>query len=174
MTSCKYFLAAESDTVTAGTCLAAACGEKGLVVFLYGDLGAGKTTLTRGVLRHFGHTGAVKSPTYTLVEPYEVSGRSVNHFDLYRLGDPEELEYMGVRDYFGERSICLIEWPQRGDGVLPEADLVVTLEATEMSDRSLGRTLTLEARSSRGDDVLLTIDMPASLKQGTAETSNST
>ncbi|WP_062059801.1 tRNA (adenosine(37)-N6)-threonylcarbamoyltransferase complex ATPase subunit type 1 TsaE [Cellvibrio sp. OA-2007] len=114
-----------------------------LTVHLLGDLGAGKTTLTRGILRAFGHAGAVKSPTYTLVEAYEFAARTVYHFDLYRLGDPEELEYMGIRDYFSANTLCLIEWPARGEGVLPVPDLVVAISVA-----GDGRSLNLRTDSA--------------------------
>jgi len=114
-----------------------------LSVHLLGDLGAGKTTLTRGILRAFGHHGAVKSPTYTLVEAYEFPARTLYHFDLYRLGDAEELEYMGIRDYFADNTLCLIEWPTRGAGVLPAPELVI-----DISVAGEGRRLQLRTDSA--------------------------
>jgi tRNA threonylcarbamoyladenosine biosynthesis protein TsaE len=97
------------------------------VVFLHGDLGAGKTTLVRGYLRAAGYSGTVKSPTYNLVEEYLVNGKKIYHFDLYRIADPEELEWIGVDDYFSQGSACFIEWPDKGEGYLPKADTVIIL-----------------------------------------------
>ncbi|MCD6046769.1 MAG: ATPase [Gammaproteobacteria bacterium] len=99
----------------------------GQVVYLHGELGAGKTSFVQGLLRAWGYHGAVKSPTYTLVEPYEFSQFTVYHFDLYRLKDPAELGFMGVEEYFSPESICLIEWPERAEGYLPKADCIIEL-----------------------------------------------
>ncbi|MEE4278466.1 MAG: tRNA (adenosine(37)-N6)-threonylcarbamoyltransferase complex ATPase subunit type 1 TsaE [Halieaceae bacterium] len=117
----------------------------GSCVYLRGELGAGKTTLVRGVARGLGHVGAVTSPTYTLVEPYEHLNPVLYHFDLYRLGDAEELEFMGLRDYFGGSALVFIEWPERGGGFLPTPDLEIRL-GVEAS----GRRLELEAYGERG------------------------
>ncbi|GAB1266948.1 tRNA (adenosine(37)-N6)-threonylcarbamoyltransferase complex ATPase subunit type 1 TsaE [Aurantivibrio infirmus] len=142
-------LQGEEETVVLGKKLGESANSGG-VVFLQGQLGAGKTTFCRGVLRAFGHSAAVKSPTYTLVEPYEFAeGRSVFHFDLYRLGDPEELEYIGIRDYFSEQSLCLIEWPDRGEGFLPAADLIVKVTVVGSARKFL-----LTAYSEKGKTIL--------------------
>ncbi len=100
---------------------------KKCLVYLYGDLGAGKTALMRGLLRQAGHGGAVKSPTYSLVEEYHLPEHRVFHFDLYRLKDPEELEWFGINDYLSQEALCCIEWPQMGEGHLPPADIELKL-----------------------------------------------
>ena len=146
--SVQLLAADEEAMVRLGTRLARAL-VPGAIIYLEGDLGMGKTTLSRGIVQGFGHKGAVKSPTYTLVEPYELAELNLYHFDLYRLGDPEELEFMGIRDYFTSDSICLVEWPARGLGVLPPADLVINIER-----EGLGRQLVLDAGTVRGQTVL--------------------
>ena len=125
----------EQAMLTTGRTIAAQL-KPGMLIFLKGDLGAGKTTLVRGILRGLGHSGAVKSPTYNIVEPYEINGTSVFHFDLYRLNEPEELEYMGIRDYINDNSICFIEWPDKGEGLLPAADLQIHIKIHQ-SERDL-------------------------------------
>lgn len=145
MSELTLHLADEEAMVAFGGQLARITQGHGLI-FLEGDLGAGKTTLSRGIIRGLGHTGAVKSPTFTLVEPYEIGDIRAFHFDLYRLVDPEELEYVGIRDYFDEDALCLIEWPQQGAGFLPKADLTITIRPNKA-----GRTLTLSPQGSRGE-----------------------
>ena len=143
------FLKDEHETVALGGALSAAL-LPGAVIFLEGDLGAGKTTLTRGVLRAQGHEGAVKSPTYTLCEPYLLqNGLQFCHFDLYRLSDPEELEYLGLRDYLAANAILFIEWPSRGEGWLPTADLTVSI-----SEINNGREVALTATTDKGALIL--------------------
>ena len=138
----------EEAMVARGAALAAVA-KPGLVIYLAGELGMGKTTLCRGFIQGLGHAGAVKSPTYTLVEPYELQGQQVYHFDLYRLGDPEELEFMGIRDYFNGEAICLVEWPDRGEGALPPADIRIKIRV-----EGYGRRLLLSADSPLGNGVL--------------------
>ncbi|WP_372761593.1 tRNA (adenosine(37)-N6)-threonylcarbamoyltransferase complex ATPase subunit type 1 TsaE [Pseudoalteromonas sp.] len=131
-------------TVTMGNRVAAII-EQGAVIYLHGDLGAGKTTFTRGIVQGFGHTGKVKSPTYTLVEPYELATANVYHFDLYRLGDPEELEYMGIRDYFSADAVCVVEWPEKGGEFIPVPDLDITLSYVGNE-----RKISINSASERG------------------------
>ncbi|MGB5277142.1 MAG: tRNA (adenosine(37)-N6)-threonylcarbamoyltransferase complex ATPase subunit type 1 TsaE [Gammaproteobacteria bacterium] len=125
----------------------------GIVIYLKGPLGAGKTTFARGFLRGLGYQGVVKSPTYTLVEPYRFgTDLMCYHFDLYRLTDPEELEFTGARDYFNNSSICLIEWPEKAVGHLADADIDCTL-----AHDPHGRKLTLTACSVKGDTLIVSL-----------------
>ena len=145
MSEVTLYLADEDAMVALGTRIAQVTQGHG-IVFLDGDLGAGKTTLSRGIIRGLGDVGSVKSPTFTLVEPYEIGEIRAFHFDLYRLVDPEELEYLGIRDYLEDDALCLIEWPQKGAGFLPKPDLTITI-----SPHDSGRSLSLLPQSPRGE-----------------------
>ncbi len=143
--SVDIYKADEESMLALGAQIADVTGGRG-IIYLHGDLGAGKTTLSRGIIRGLGHAGAVKSPTFTLVEPYELGAVRAYHFDLYRLADPEELEFLGIRDYFEGDALCLIEWPQRGAGVLPKADLTITI-----SPHKSGRLLRFTPHNGSGE-----------------------
>lgn len=145
----KYLLKNEESTIEFAQKLALHLPEKALI-FLKGPLGAGKTTFVRGLLRSLGHQGSTKSPTYTLVEPYVINQNKYYHFDLYRLGDPEELEYIGIRDYLDEIAVCLIEWPEKGEGFIPKADLEINLNY-----EGEARSITLQASNSAWSQSLL-------------------
>lgn len=154
----SWFLTDENATLAAARVFADVLQGAGLV-FLQGTLGAGKTTFCRGFIQACGHQGAVRSPTYTLVEEYPLAERRICHFDLYRLGDPEELEFMGIRDYLSDGSLCLIEWPERGMGILPAADLTLNL-----ADDGHGRRLQASAGSSLGESWLQTLQQHSVLQ----------
>ncbi len=119
------------------------------IIYLEGELGAGKTTLVRGFLRGLGYRGNVKSPTFTLLEPYELGDRAIYHLDLYRLADPGELEYLGLRDLLATDATLLIEWPEQGRGMLPDADIVVSI-----GYRDEGRSLGFRSCSTAGERLL--------------------
>jgi tRNA threonylcarbamoyladenosine biosynthesis protein TsaE len=150
------FVANESAMLNLGADIARVT-DATTVIFLYGNLGAGKTTFVRGFLRGKAYEGKVKSPTYTLVEPYTVQDQTVYHFDFYRLQHVEELEFMGVQDYFVPGVICLVEWPERGVGLLPHPDL-----SCHIDFEAQGRQIRIEAGSPRGQAMI------AQLQQGAA------
>lgn len=159
--SLDLVIADEAAMLALGASIARALQSKGGVIYLHGNLGAGKTTLSRGLLQALGVTGKVKSPTYTLVEPYELGPLTAYHFDLYRLADAEELEYMGIRDYVATdslktvnqakatESLMIIEWPERGAGSLPAADLDIHIHYLDAQRRVI-----LKANTARGNEIL--------------------
>ena len=142
--ACSLFLPDEAATLALGNRLALAL-EPGLYVALSGNLGSGKTTLTRGILRGLGYQGKVKSPTYTLVELYNLSKLDLYHFDFYRFNDPQEWLDAGFRDHFEPRNICLVEWPERAEGLLPPADLKMAL-----NEEGGGRRARIAAETEHG------------------------
>ncbi len=144
----EQLLCTETETLAFGAKLADACPNN-CIIYLQGELGAGKTTLVRGFLQQLGYQGLVKSPTYTLVESYELKNHIVFHFDLYRLHDPEELAYIGLRDYLSQAAIFLIEWPEQGKNQLPPPDLTCYIQHLDF-----GRQLQISADSERGFKVL--------------------
>jgi len=158
------FLANEAATLAFGAALAQAISgieaPHALSIWLHGNLGAGKTTLCRGFLRELGHAGAVKSPTYTLVEPYELVSGQVYHFDFYRLKDPQELEFIGAHEYFAQGRVCLVEWPERGGDRIPPPDLVLEL-AMELAMENMGRRLTARALGACGEKILAALSAQA-------------
>lgn len=144
----KTILPDENATLALGAAIARGI-EPGLVVFLHGDLGAGKTTLVRGVLRGLGFEGRVKSPTYALVELYEVSRLDFHHFDFYRFQDPREWNEAGFRDTFDGRRVSFVEWPEKAHGLLPTADVEISLAIQDV-----GRVATLKANTPKGQRCL--------------------
>ncbi len=134
MTTLVKRVATAEDMQALGRDMAVHLGEVRRI-YLSGPLGAGKTTLMRGLLRGLGHEGAVKSPTFTLVEPYALNELTLYHFDLYRVKDPEELEFLGIRDYLGSDDVCVVEWAERAEGLLPPADVEVKIEIADTERR---------------------------------------
>ena len=141
-------LADEAATIALAQRFAAQL-KPGMIIYLHGDLGAGKTTLVRALLYALGYSGRVKSPTYTLVEPYHVAGLDLRHFDLYRLHNEQEWESAGFRDEFNGSSIFFIEWPERALGLIPEADVEITLEILAQ-----GREANINANTKMGNQCL--------------------
>jgi tRNA threonylcarbamoyladenosine biosynthesis protein TsaE len=141
-------LTGEAEQEALGHCLALNC-RLPCIVYLEGNLGAGKTTFVRGFLRGVGYHGRVKSPTYTLLEPYELDSVNCYHFDLYRLADAEELAYLGIEDLLTEKSVMLIEWPEKGVGGLPAADLLIKIRHDGLS-----RQISIAGVSKQGIEII--------------------
>jgi len=160
MSSAFLKLADPAATLAAGARLAPWL-RPGMIVTLSGELGAGKTTLVRGCLRALGWAGGVKSPTYTLVEPYPLSSLYFYHFDFYRFADPLEWDTAGLADYFRDDSVCIVEWPERVGSALPSPDLALTL-AHHQDPAIPGRDLTLRANTKAGEGCLDAITAPPS------------
>jgi len=152
MVALKVELPDERATLALGAALAQVM-EPGLVIYLRGDLGAGKTTVVRGLVRALGWQGPVRSPTYTLVEVYAVSRLDLHHFDFYRFHDPREWIDAGFRESFNGRTSSLIEWPERAGGMLPPADVEIALAL-----HGEGRSAELTSRSIRGQKLLTLLE----------------
>jgi tRNA threonylcarbamoyladenosine biosynthesis protein TsaE len=152
MVALKTFLPEEAATLALGSALAHSL-EPGLVIYLRGELGAGKTTFARGILRALGHAGPVRSPTYALVEVYELSRLNLHHFDFYRFTDPREWIDAGFRDTFNGRNVSLVEWPEKAGGMLPPADVEIDLEL-----HGMGRNAVLTSNSIAGQKCLTLLE----------------
>ncbi|HEX4326139.1 MAG TPA: tRNA (adenosine(37)-N6)-threonylcarbamoyltransferase complex ATPase subunit type 1 TsaE [Burkholderiales bacterium] len=161
-----YALPDEAATLALGAALAAVL-RPGLTIYLHGELGAGKTTLTRGLLRALGHTGPVRSPTYALVELYVISGYILYHFDFYRFNQPEEWLEAGLDEHFNQDTVCLVEWPEKAGDLLPPADMDAVIEVAGLengpADGAIdkqARRITLNAHSERGTSCLNDLRFP--------------
>lgn len=143
------YLPNEPATLALGQTLAQACDNQGAWIYLSGELGAGKTTLVRGFLQGLGYHERVKSPSYTLIEPYEFNHHFVYHLDLYRIAQSAELSQLGLEEYFRQDAICLVEWPDHFLDVLPVPDLILYLR-----QHNAGRQIKFESKTPRGDAIM--------------------